>query len=203
MGRPKTIETEELLGIAREVFLEGGASGSTKEIARRAGISEAALFKRFPTKTALFLAAMTPPQPDVAQMLEKAQAQKDPRDALHVLAGEMLAYFRMAIPRMLPIITHPAIGLEELLRHFGVSPAEKLTEGVASYLASERERGRIGANNPLAATGLLVATLHSVALFEFMGIHGGAIPDSAVRAMIDTMWQGIAPKSKSPRRKRQ
>ena len=47
MGRPQTISNEDMLAAAREVFLKHGVFGSTKEIAQRAGISEAALFKRF------------------------------------------------------------------------------------------------------------------------------------------------------------
>jgi AcrR family transcriptional regulator len=197
MGRPKTIENDELLGVAREVFLADGAAGSTRDIAARAGISEAALFKRFFTKKALFLAAMTPTQPDVEGMIRKAEAQKDPRGAFHVLAKEVLGYFRMAIPRMLPVITHPAIGMDELLRHFGESPAEKLLLGISNYL---KDQGRRPAD-ALAAAGVLVSTLHSIALFELMGIHGGAVPDSAVNGMVEVVWRGAAQKAKSGRRR--
>src|SRR5215467_5813971 len=130
MGRKKIITDAELLRVAREVFIEGGAFGSTRDIAARAGISEATLFKRYATKTALFLAAMAPPQPDLEFMFADVRAQKDVRRALHLLASRILGYFRMAIPRMLPLITHPAIGLDELLRSFGRSPAENLTEAV-------------------------------------------------------------------------
>lgn len=196
MGRRQTIETSELLRFAREVFLEGGAFGSTKDIALRAGVSEATLFKRFPTKAALFLAAMEPPHPDIDFMLARAREQKDARRAMHVLASQALAYFRSAIPLMLPLITHPAIGLESLLRHYGDNPAERLTAGIAQFLQEQKTKRLIGSQSPLAAAGLLVAAMHSVALFEIMGIHGGAIPASAVEAMIETMWQGIAPPAK-------
>src|SRR5215467_8645145 len=111
MGRPKSVETDELLRIAREVFLEGGAYGSTKEIARRAGFSEAALFKRFATKADLFAAAMAPPPPDVEALLAKARSQNDPHRALHALARSLLSYYRMAIPRVLHLITNPHIGI--------------------------------------------------------------------------------------------
>jgi AcrR family transcriptional regulator len=194
MGRKQVITDAELLRVAREVFLEGGAFGSTRDIAARAGISEATLFKRYATKTALFLAAMAPPQPDLEFMFADVRAQKDARKALHLLANRILGYFRMAIPRMLPLITHPAIGLDELLRNFGRSPADVLSDAVAAYFTELKRAGRAAPENPMATAGLMIAALHSVALFEIMGIHGGEVPDQAVRAMLNAMWNGMKPK---------
>ena len=54
MGRPKLIEDEELLSAAREVFVEKGIGASTREIAAKAGISEAVIFQRHDTKADLF-----------------------------------------------------------------------------------------------------------------------------------------------------
>lgn len=55
MARSRSITDEQILEAARAVFLEDGFSASTLEIARRAGISEASIFKRFSTKENLFL----------------------------------------------------------------------------------------------------------------------------------------------------
>jgi AcrR family transcriptional regulator len=45
MARPPKITNEEILAAARQVFLEQGEGGSTLEIAEKAGISEASIFK--------------------------------------------------------------------------------------------------------------------------------------------------------------
>jgi AcrR family transcriptional regulator len=58
MSRPRRYTDEEILKVAAEVFLEQGASATTALIARRAGVSEGILFKRFKTKEALFEAAL-------------------------------------------------------------------------------------------------------------------------------------------------
>ena len=202
MGRPKTIEDDALLKIAREVFLEGGAYGSTKEIAARAGISEAALFKRFPTKAVLFLKAMAPPPADAGYILKQVRAEKDPKKALRVLARQMLAYYRTALPRVVHLITHPAIGIEALPAHMG-GDGVMLDAAIAAYLREEHTRGRINAPDARAAAGILVATLHSVVMFELMGVHGGAIPPQAIDAMLDTLWNGFEPrKTPSPHRRK-
>src|SRR5690242_5327599 len=107
MGRPQTISNDEMLAAARAVFLKHGVSGSTREIAERAGISEAALFKRFSTKAQLFLAAMAPPEPAIAGAIAKARTMKSPRQALTHVAEAVLDYFRSAIPMILPLVAHP------------------------------------------------------------------------------------------------
>jgi AcrR family transcriptional regulator len=202
MGRPKTIEDDALLKIAREVFLEGGAYGSTKEIAARAGISEAALFKRFPTKAVLFLKAMAPPPADAGYILKQVRAEKDPKKALRVLARQMLAYYRTALPRVVHLITHPAIGIDALPAHLG-GDGVMLDAAIAAYLREEHMRGRINAPDARAAAAILVATLHSVVMFELMGVHGGAIPPQAIEAMLDALWNGFEPrKAFSPRRRK-
>src|SRR5215470_10839817 len=60
MVRPARITDSQILVAARDVFLEKGISATTAEVARRAGIAEGSIFKRFPTKEHLFCAAMTP-----------------------------------------------------------------------------------------------------------------------------------------------
>src|SRR5579871_3720318 len=120
MGRPKRIEDKELLAIARAVFVLDGAHGSTREIAQRAGVSEAALFKRFSTKAELFLAAMMPPNVDTEAMIAAAERAPDARAGLQALAERMLAYFREAIPVIRQLTQNPLIDLEAVRRRFGV-----------------------------------------------------------------------------------
>ena len=57
-GRPRLISDEQLLAVAREVFLERGIQATTGEVAKRAGASEGTIFHRFGSKDALFRAAM-------------------------------------------------------------------------------------------------------------------------------------------------
>ncbi len=193
MGRPQTISNEDMLAAARDVFLKHGVSGSTKEIARRAGISEAALFKRFSTKAQLFMAAMAPPAPGVDAIVARAAATKSAREALHVLSEAVLDYFRTAIPMILPLVSHPTFGAAERPRNFETSPATSLLRAIAAYLGSENTRGRLRVKDPLAASAMLVAALHSIALFEIMGFHGGTTPKAGVRSLVDALWHGLEP----------
>lgn len=58
-GRPAGRQGQELLTVAREVFLELGFSGATMaDIAARARISKASLYREHPSKDALFAAVV-------------------------------------------------------------------------------------------------------------------------------------------------
>ena len=72
MGRHKQISDIEVLAVARDVFREQGHSASTREIAAKAGVSQATLFQRFGDKSALFQAAMTPEPLDIELIMEPA-----------------------------------------------------------------------------------------------------------------------------------
>ena len=194
MGRPKTITDDALLLAAREVFVRDGALGSTKEIAKLAGVSEAALFKRYTRKADLFVAAMTPPPVDVEAILETARTHSDPQAAIACIAEEILAYFRFALPMVMPMISNPLIGLEGVRVAFGDNAVAQLAGGVADYLESEAAAGRINCPSPFPAAGLLVMGAHTLAQFEVMGLHEIPIGPEGVRALTDALWNGLAPK---------
>ena len=58
MARPQGITDEEVLAAARAVFLSKGISATVEEVAERCHVGVATIFRRFPTKQALFTAAM-------------------------------------------------------------------------------------------------------------------------------------------------
>jgi AcrR family transcriptional regulator len=194
MGRPRIIEDAELLRHARAVFLREGGLGSTREIARLAGVSEGALFRRYKTKAALFLAAMMPPEPDIAALLAPATAAADSRRALTAIGQRMLDYFREAIPVMLHLVANPAIGLQDVLSHSPINPAAALIDGLAGYLRDATKAGRLSVDDPQAAASLLVAAVHSLAQFEMFGAHGGKVPAAAIGKLVGALWEGLAPR---------
>ena len=195
MGRNKTISDDQLLRHARAVFLEGGAFGSTKEIARRTGISEATLFQRYPTKAALFLAAMIPPKVDVDRIVNAPTVRKTLPDALSEIGIRMLAYFRTLIPTVMHLITHPAISMADVRGHFETVPEEVLVKALALYLRAATESGHANVPNPLGAAGLLVSAVHSLAIFELMEMHGMQNQEHAVHHFVQALWSGMAPAS--------
>jgi len=67
-----------LLAAAREVFAEQGLEASLEEIALRAGVGIATLYRRFPTRTQLVAAALVDKVAQYAEAAEQALAIPDP-----------------------------------------------------------------------------------------------------------------------------
>ena len=192
MGRQKTISDEDLLARAREVFVERGFAGSTREIARRAGVSEGVLFQRHATKADLFFAAMALPSVDLQALFD---ARFDnARDQLASITAAMIDYFRDSMPVLLPLMSPPVFQFEEFSRRHPDSPLSALRRGLVAFFAREREALRIGPVDPGAAAMLVFALAQSVAFFERMGAHDGRMPDVVLERSIEALWQGLSPK---------
>src|SRR4051794_22930942 len=67
-----------ILAAAREVFAEDGLDASMNEVARRAGVGVATLFRRFPTREALIAATFADRMRAYSLLVESALADSDP-----------------------------------------------------------------------------------------------------------------------------
>lgn len=192
LGRKKTISDQKLLNVARDVFVEKGIAASTREISKRANISEAVIYQRYATKADLFFAAMTPPALDLEELLESG-ADDDVQERLERIASGMLTYFRKLLPVLLPLVTHPSFDYEDFIKQHPDSPMTLLREGLMEYLTHQAEAGKVCPEN-VASSGLtLVATMHGLAMFEKMGVHGGHFEEEMVKRIVQSIWQGLKP----------
>jgi AcrR family transcriptional regulator len=69
---------ERIIEAAREVFREQGLQAPIEEVARRAGVGIATLYRRFPTRPELITAAFAAKMRDYAAATEEALALDDP-----------------------------------------------------------------------------------------------------------------------------
>lgn len=192
MGRPQLVSREEIIAAARDVFVKEGLGASIRDVAAVAGISEAAIFKRFSTKAALIVAAMAPPTPDLAALLGPLD-HDDLRAGLVTTMENIVVFFRDMLPITLPVAMQPDVGLAAYVEEIGDNPAMALNEALAARLTALINSGRLRKLQPFAVAGLIVATAHSLALFEIMGIHGGRSPPEVIANMTDVIWFGVEP----------
>jgi AcrR family transcriptional regulator len=90
--RDAAANRERILAAAQAVFGEQGEAGSTEEVARRAGVGIATVFRHFPTKEALVEAAMLR---HFTRLTQQAGAlahdgRHEPAEALHSLVVTMI-----------------------------------------------------------------------------------------------------------------
>lgn len=196
IGRPRLIQDDELLAIAKAAFIEKGIAVSTREIARRANISEAVIYQRHPTKEDLFFAAMVPPAFDVEELLKADVNDRPVPEQLEEIALCMLEYFRELMPTLLTLMSHPAFEFEDFARRNPNSPLSSMRTGLMEFLQTQQTLGNIGTDDTGPAALSLFAALHSLAIFERLGVHGGQFDEEVVRAMVRSQWNGIAPAKK-------
>ncbi len=81
---------ERILVAAEEVFGEHAAAGSTEEVARRARVGIATVFRHFPTKEALIEAALLRHFDQLTARAQTLAETPDPVVALHTLVRVMI-----------------------------------------------------------------------------------------------------------------
>jgi len=198
MARPRTVSDEAILEAARAVFLEEGSTASTQIVADRLGVSQAALFKRFGTKKALLLGALSPPAvPDFVPLLDQGpDLQRCPREQLTEIGVAVCRFFEMLLPRLMAL--HSAgFDTHEILTRYEVPPPLLALQAMSAWLERASGAGliRVGASRGLAQAFL--GSLHMRAFSAHLaGIRGSE--DDLVRdvhELVSTLWFGIAPSS--------
>ncbi len=81
---------ERILAAAEAVFGTQGAAGSTEEVARRAGVGIATVFRHFPTKEALIEAALLRHFDQLTEQAHALAASPDPAAAWGTLVRAMI-----------------------------------------------------------------------------------------------------------------
>ena len=194
MARTATITSDQILEAARAVFLEQGVNATTVDVANRAGISSASIFKHFPTKDALFLAAMSETSTRIWNAeLEAAVGHGDTKADLLLIANRIAMYTADLLPRMMMLRSsgqqHP----------FPAAPrVEDDFVALTSYLGREMALGRIARGDP---------TVPALALLHANAGYAMSVAVQAARPSFDTsgfledfvlmLWQGLEPRDKS------
>lgn len=157
----------------------GLARTTTKEIARAAGCSEAALYKHFAGKEDLFVAVLQERLPSLGPLL--AELTDDPGErtteqCLADIAHRAASFYEGSVPITASLFAEPALlqRHREALRELGAGGSLKPLGDLADFLRAERTRGRVRADaDPEAAAELLLGACLQRAFFRhFTGEHG-------------------------------
>ena len=176
---------EKILAAASELFAEEGAGLCMDELARRAGVGHATVFRRFPSKEELVLAMFEDRLADVAQAVEEASGHEDAWEGL----VEAMTYIaeRQARDRGLM----EAVGTDV----FG-SPRlrvarMRVVEPMAGLLRRTQEDGRVRTDlEPLDVFFLITAAGHATPCrFEVPGLW---------RRYLGVILDGMRPAGASP-----
>ncbi|MGC6492880.1 MAG: TetR/AcrR family transcriptional regulator [Myxococcota bacterium] len=200
MARPRQMTDEAILEIARECFLEHGASVSTRTIADRVGLSQPALFKRFGTKLALMLKAIgLAPAPPWAAQCALGPDDRPVPDQLYDLASHMLGFFTRMVPRMMVLRSH-GITPADLFDDLESSPPVRGLQIFRQWLDVLVEQGRMRPVDTTMMAATFLGQIQSRAFIQHTFGHHLAREDDAsfLRHVVDIAWHGIQPTECAP-----
>lgn len=105
---------DHLLAVAGAVIAEQGVDASLRDIARRAGVGLATLFRHFPTREALLEALLRANFDQLTALADDLAASTPPADALVSWLGEFIAHahkYRGVVASMMTALDDPQSAL--------------------------------------------------------------------------------------------
>src|SRR5512134_1374640 len=144
---------DQILDAAMQCFASAGFRGTTtREIASRVGLTEAALYRHFASKEALYAAiiARKIDAPDLTAHLEAAAAAGDDRAVLGGLARTLIGRVE-ADPAFIRILLFTALEGHSLAEPFFAARVRRIREFLSGYVARRIEAGAFRAVDPVIA----------------------------------------------------
>jgi AcrR family transcriptional regulator len=196
MARPQAITDEEVLAAARAVFSSRGISATVEEVAERCHVGVATIFRRFPTKQALFTAATNlVSDTEWSQFLAQQQRRRGvghARAALTELAHTMLDAAR----KMMPLIMMKHANPSMVDREGATARATWMTRSLTEYFQGEIAAGHMIAVDPRVAARIWLGSLRHIVMIETLGSSlDGLSTAQFVEGLVD-MFYKPAPKRK-------
>ncbi|CAM5253993.1 TetR family transcriptional regulator [Streptomyces spiroverticillatus] len=194
---------ERILDAAHELMRTLGLSrATTKEIARAAGCSEAALYKHFAGKEDLFVAVLGERLPRLTPLLHRLLLDPSARtveENLAEVARQAVLFYAESFPIAASLYAETKLKArhDTVMRDMGTGPHMPI-ESLDAYLRAERANGRLapGADTFAAASLLLGACAQRAFAYDADGAIGKRPPqgvDTFAAALASTLLTGIAP----------
>lgn len=161
-----------LISSAASLFAAKGFNGTTtKEIAKAAGVSEALVFKYFPTKRALYAAILAEKAPlsELLNAIEKAARKRDDPRVFTLIAGYRIR--PGADPTMLRLLLFSALEGHELADMFFGNQHRVFYDYLAGYIRTRIDEGAFRPLDPLlAARAFIGMVVHHRLLHEIFEV---------------------------------
>ncbi|MGS2616062.1 TetR/AcrR family transcriptional regulator [Micromonospora sp. LZ34] len=193
---------DRIITAAAEVIRDRGlARATTKEIARAAGYSEAALYKHFRDKTDIFLAVLGERGPTtlsaVLGHLPERVGTEPVETVLHDVVVAAADFYDQGFPMAASLFAEPSLlaAHRTALRERGAGP-QAPSRALTAYLTAEQRLGRLEPDIDAAtAAGMLLgACLQRAFLSHFTEVEETADVDTFATALVDTLLTGLASK---------
>lgn len=183
---------DRILDAAAHVMrTKGLARATTKEIAKAASLSEAALYKHFQDKTDLFLAVLKERTPhDLTALITSLRpGEGNLKKTLIHVAETAIGFYTETFPIAASIFSEPSLlaAHNEALQQRGTGPHVP-AKALGDYLRAEQEKGRLSPeSDPQASADLILGTCQYHAFLSFFTEW-----ESDPEKLVETLWNGLA-----------
>lgn len=174
---------------ALALFAEKGvAAATTREIAQRAGVSEGALYRHYPSKEELARVLFCEHYDALGRRLaELAQARRGFHARLAVMVGEVCRLFDDNRPLFAFLLLTQHDGLTGGLPAGAANPVEVVRAAVVQAM----DAGEIPARDPDLATAMILGAVIQPATFAVYGRLTGRLSDRA-EALTAAAWRAVS-----------
>ncbi|MGH7204587.1 MAG: TetR/AcrR family transcriptional regulator [Nitrospiraceae bacterium] len=185
-----------IITAAASLFAAKGFQGATtREIAKTAGISEALVFKHFPTKRALY-AAILAEKASFSELLANVEEPARKRDDMRVFT--MIAGYRIrraTDPTMLRLLLFSALEGHEISDMFFQNQHRIFYDYLAGYIERRISEGAFRNVDPLlAARAFIGMVVHHRLLHEIFGVPAHRSPEDTVATYVTLFLEGLRAK---------
>lgn len=195
-----TDRRNQLLEAALEAFSRKGFEGTTtKEVAASAGVTEAIIFRHFPTKQALYTAVLdyrvqSPEFQKALDGIKTCMERKDDEGVLRTLATAILKAPRNDL-RYERVLLFAALEGHELGLAHNRQLVTPIYELLRDYFARRREEGALDGLHPGAIIAAIVGMAKNHAMMTQMFGYRTEIAsdDEVIESFVHIMMHGIRP----------
>ncbi|MFF4082463.1 TetR/AcrR family transcriptional regulator [Streptomyces sp. NPDC001777] len=174
-----------IVDAAHQLMLTIGlARATTKEIARAAGCSEAALYKHFASKEELFVTVLKERLPRLNPLLKRllvspGAGERTVEENLTEIARQAALFYEQSFPIAASLYADPRLKERhnEAMRELGTGPHMPI-RGLDAYLRSEQAAGRVRADADTYAAASLLMGACAQRAFAYEAMTGGEPPQS-------------------------
>ena len=194
-----TDRRHQLLDAALEIFARKGFEGTTtKEVAAAAGVTEAIIFRHFPTKQALYTAVLDQhvASPAVQEWLSEIKSwmeQNNDAEVLRSIARVILRAYRTDA-RYERVLLFAALEGHELGLAHNRQLAAPIYELLCDYFARRQKDGAIAGLHPGAIIGAIGGmTKNHAMMTQMFGFSPGVSDEEVIENFVHIMINGIRP----------
>ena len=189
-----------LIGAAASLFATNGFQGTTtKAIAKAAGISEALLFKHFPTKRALYAAILAEKAQysGLREAVEEAAKKRDDAQLFSLLASYRIR--KGTDPTMFRLLLFSALEGHEISAMFFQQHYRRFHDLLADYIRQRIKDGAFRQVDPLlAAQAFFGVIVHHRLLHDIFGLPMHRTYQKTVTEYVSLFLNGLVVQSPQP-----